>query len=362
MISALFFDTSALKANIIVIDEMHHDVFASSDVVVHRVIIDEVDNINQLFIKVIPCKHIWFVSASFSAIKLRKTPYKITPDQEENIFCRCDPEFVARSLKLTPHTEEVILCDDTDFSLFKDIVPDNCIDSLHACNKRPLQRYIGILSLYGDNCSLHELAEWYLKQLQLKVKELQDDVKKCESLKVLPRKKELIQEQLNSTQKCLVTLQNNIKDHQHHQLQKHHSPKKNEIPKGNFTKNYRINHEILERLKTSPKNKWLIYNSDTRPLIDLQKLLTSEKNRVTCVSLSDKGLLPEKVADYKQHTQVCLINSIKEGCGLNLENTDTILFMHDVDHESAAQIIGRAQRFGRKSILHVIYLLDNTER
>lgn len=56
-----------------------------------------------------------------------------------------------------------------------------------------------------------------------------------------------------------------------------------------------------------------------------------------------------------------LINSMKDGCGLNLENTTHILFLHYTNPEMVEQVIGRAQRPGRTCCLHIVCLYYKNE-
>ena len=49
------------------------------------------------------------------------------------------------------------------------------------------------------------------------------------------------------------------------------------------------------------------------------------------------------------------------GCGMNFENTTDIILMHKIKPEMEKQVIGRAQRPGRKSVLHIHRLLHQNE-
>jgi SNF2 family DNA or RNA helicase len=56
-----------------------------------------------------------------------------------------------------------------------------------------------------------------------------------------------------------------------------------------------------------------------------------------------------------------LINPRFYGSGLNLEMTTDVVMFHKFDTEIEAQVIGRAQRFGRRAPLNVWYLLHDNE-
>ena len=65
---------------------------------------------------------------------------------------------------------------------------------------------------------------------------------------------------------------------------------------------------------------------------------------------------------YKEgNTQILLVNTHHFGSGLNLENTTDLILFHKFDTEIEKQVIGRAQRYGRKEPLNVHYLLYENE-
>jgi SNF2 family DNA or RNA helicase len=65
---------------------------------------------------------------------------------------------------------------------------------------------------------------------------------------------------------------------------------------------------------------------------------------------------------YKEgNTKVLLMNTQHFGSGLNLENTTDMVLFHKFDTENEKQVIGRAQRYGRKDPLNVHYLLYENE-
>jgi hypothetical protein len=79
----------------------------------------------------------------------------------------------------------------------------------------------------------------------------------------------------------------------------------------------------------------------------------------------DKGNIKDidnVVNEYKYgNAQILLSNSTLFGCGMNFENSSHILFVHKMESEIEKQVIGRAQRMGRKSVLEIIYLQHENE-
>ena len=76
-------------------------------------------------------------------------------------------------------------------------------------------------------------------------------------------------------------------------------------------------------------------------------------NQAQCNAIIDK---------YKNsNLDVLLINSKHYGSGLNLENTTDIILFHKFEDQIEKQVIGRAQRTGRKTSLNVWYFLNELE-
>jgi SNF2 family DNA or RNA helicase len=68
------------------------------------------------------------------------------------------------------------------------------------------------------------------------------------------------------------------------------------------------------------------------------------------------------VERYKSgFTNILLINPRQYGSGLCLETTTDMIMFHKFDTEIEKQVIGRAQRYGRKEQLHIHYLLHTNE-
>ena len=56
-----------------------------------------------------------------------------------------------------------------------------------------------------------------------------------------------------------------------------------------------------------------------------------------------------------------MLNTNYYGTGLNLENTTDLIFYHKMSSDMEKQVIGRAQRVGRTSVLNIHYLYQDNE-
>ncbi len=116
---------------------------------------------------------------------------------------------------------------------------------------------------------------------------------------------------------------------------------------------------ILNNLKSDAK--LLIFSAYENTFTNIIPIL--EKLEIQYDYLKGNGYQIQAIIErYKNGSvKVLLVNTRQYGSGLNLENTTDIILFHKFDTEIEKQVIGRAQRFGRKEPLHVHYLLYENE-
>jgi hypothetical protein len=96
---------------------------------------------------------------------------------------------------------------------------------------------------------------------------------------------------------------------------------------------------------------------------DLKQLLN--KYYINYIELDDGNIdnIYESINKYTNgNMNVILLNSNLFGCGLNLECTTDIVFLHKTEEDLEKQIIGRAQRHGRRNKLNLWYLMHENEK
>jgi len=118
-----------------------------------------------------------------------------------------------------------------------------------------------------------------------------------------------------------------------------------------FLKNY------IDNIKDNDMNKKIIIFSDYNNAFEYIQEICN--NKIEYIDL-DKGNIKEMdkaINEYKfGNAKILLCNSKLFGCGMNLENSTDIIFVHKMDKMMENQVIGRAQRMGRKTKLNIIYL------
>lgn len=346
------------KFNIILLNELFVDAYAlmclkDSKVKISRLIIDEIDNIQYSMTQPIKSEKLWLLSASFKPEsnnlnkKISIGPYFFESENIPYITCNTDKDFIKESINLEIPTEEIIKCNDTNISLFQNIVDESTIKALNSINIKNLLKYID----YSDtiprepinNDIYFNLALYYKNNLENKISKYTD---------ILENYPEdiITYDNLIDTRILLDKLQKNINNFEQEKENKNLKNKSYEML------------DIVKRIKNTENSKWLVVNDDYQGLLYSYELLNKENVKNSLLDGGNTDSVNETLQEYKNSDlKVLLINSITEGCGLNLSETTHILFMHKTEPRLIEQIIGRAQRYGRRNRLHIIALLNINE-
>lgn len=120
--------------------------------------------------------------------------------------------------------------------------------------------------------------------------------------------------------------------------------------------------QVIQKLLNENKNgKFLIFSNNDIGLMQINELLIN--NGISSSQISGSSAHINKVVNaYKTgYLNVLLLNAEYHGSGLNLENTTDLIFYHRMSSDMEKQVIGRAQRLGRKNSLKVHYLCYENE-
>lgn len=131
-----------------------------------------------------------------------------------------------------------------------------------------------------------------------------------------------------------------------------------DIPHKEFDKLKNL--EIL--LKNSNEDsKFLIFSSSDFSFERIVKILKDLNINFSDLK-GNKHRIQNTINDYKTgFIKVLLVNIYNYGSGLNLECSTDIIMFHKFDKLIESQVIGRAQRCGRKTSLNIHYLLNENE-
>jgi hypothetical protein len=344
---------------------------------IRRLVVDEIDSIQKRMLNPIQAEHVWLLSASFVHKEyLAIGPYKIKSDYMSDIICKCDPVFVSEHFGMCEPASEIIWCEDSHIALWKDIVPDTVITALNAGDIRPLLKTM--YKVYPqEKRALVNLAEERVKELEERAKELEET---ANSLKLADLSgTEVISDpaRIISEKARLRTQAAREKD-----LAKILSDRLSgfDMPDISGVKFARFIEDIIQRIKTNPASKWIIFNDNQNALFDTQNILKAYDISCGLIDGGNADAISNAIKAYKEgwtheikdasgnkqtiteHYQVLLLNATTEGAGMNLENTSHMLFMHATNSRLVEQVIGRAQRFGRVGQLLIIGMFNNNEK
>ena len=331
--------------------ESYLKVLNDNEIAVCRIVVDEIDIMDKFVCSSVNTKFVWLMSASYSDQK-RLGPYYI--GDHTRVVCKCDALFVRKSLNLPDPLNKIIKCDDAHIQLFKNIIDDKQMKALNAGDHNILNRIMnksGLITpiLYKD------FAGKYAKYLLQKADLLPEAEKELERFVITD---ELTEKEYNIL-RDKVTL---LKKFKHNALL---LSERCSTLKDTFLHNCKetyLESEFIENIESNKTTKWLIFNDNGNVLVRYQELLMKRNIKAVMLDGGNQKLIEKTLKDYKEgDVQVLLLNSMIEGAGMNLENTTHLLFMHKTEEKFIEQVMGRAQRFGRKAPLNVIMLFNKNE-
>lgn len=314
------------------------------ETVIERVIVDEVDTATTLFHNIPSCKRVWFMSASFDAVKHRKIgPFDLKGLDQTTVMqliCRCDASFIQCSQNIEEPVARVITVPDGEIAMFLGGVLDSVdVTFLNALNFKKVKTRNTALVSADEAGTMREYAEALLVALEREFEVLSEmDETKMYGYKA---KYDKLRGRIDRLRRNMDELRVSVD-----------TPSKLDKVR-----------EMCDTIKQHSDTKWIFF-SDDDAIFDQIAPILREKG-VTYVTM-DEGTIVKTEAAIQRYktdpdTRALFINSMRDGCGLNLENTSHVVFLHYTNPHMAEQVIGRAQRPGRTCRLEVICLYHENE-
>ena len=114
---------------------------------------------------------------------------------------------------------------------------------------------------------------------------------------------------------------------------------------------------IKESMKKNKESKFIIFSSWDETFNIIRSACKEENTNVLELS-GTKASKDKKLQKFKNgEERVIFLNSRYNGAGINLEMTTDIILYHDMSEDLKTQIVGRANRMGRKFNLNVHILI-----
>ena len=383
-----------------------------------RIIIDEVVSIKLPADLEFKCNFIWFLTATPSGIKYVRKNYirtlitSMTDNIINNIIIKNNDEFVDSSMNLPNLNQILIKClTPKTLDIVRNFVDDDIINMLNAGNIQDAVTKLNCNVETSENI-LEVITKKIKKELFNKQAELEYEQKRIpDDKKTHDEKLKKINEKISSLTNQLDSIEQRIKTFKEENcpicFMDFDSPMMTNCCNQFFcvqcltlckicpmcrknidlTKCVVINdnkpetktmptikEEIKEHvlfskvdnlinlLKAKPKGKFLLFSNYDQTFENLKKKL-SDENIAYNKLIGSNVVINSIIRKFESNEiRVLMLNASNYGSGLNLQMATDIIIYHELDIELETQVIGRAQRLGRKIPLNVYYLLNDNEK
>jgi hypothetical protein len=317
-----------------------------------RIVIDEIDIMDGYVQSAVPSKFVWLMSASYTNQKVLG-PYTI--GDHTKVICKCHPDFVKKSINLPEPLTSIFRCDDNHITIMDGILNEKEFKALKAGDLSILKRLMnasGQVNLANIADTIGRYAEYLFRKSE-QLEQVEKEVKRYENSSDEQDLKEL---------NLLIDKLNMLKKYRKNSeiLNK----KLEILPDMSIlnTKEKYLEEEFVDKMLQDRNSKWLIFNDNGNVLIKYQMFLMGKGIKTVMLDGGNQKMIERTLNDYKEgDVQVLLLNSMIEGAGMNLENTTHLLFMHKTEEKFIEQVVGRAQRYGRKLPLNIFMLFYKNE-
>lgn len=133
------------------------------------------------------------------------------------------------------------------------------------------------------------------------------------------------------------------------------------VPNPEFDKMKNLKILIKNIFNSNDNTRLIIFSSSEYSLEKIENILNNLNINYTELK-GNKYIIKKNLESfYNGANSILLVNIYNYGSGLNLECATDIIMFHKFDKLIEKQVIGRAQRFGRKNSLNIHYLLNKNE-
>lgn len=389
-ISGLFFDTSSLEEyDVFITTSLYYDmiinVLRQNDINIKRLIFDEIDTISNGIINNIEEKYsydikratneddekkdyissenkiIWFISASFEncvtktgfTFRDKHVPLSYLPE----IICKCEDEFIDNNFKLDEPEIITKNCQDLSDDYFECLSPSQ-LDNINSLS------YQNIHSVYTNEIATnsYDILNIIIDDYIYSINKDTEIINSFKTRIMKSKNHQTILEKEKNIVFCkkLIDICHSIKCSSN--CKDKAECIKNKINNISYS-NTKLNilHEVFKGINKD-KDKVLIFSDFTGSFKQVSSILEKYNIKYTELDGGNTHSIDKSIDMYKNNdTTVLMIDSSSQGCGMNLENTSHLIFLHKTGEVLHNQIIGRAQRPGRTNKLKIIKLLNHNE-
>lgn len=355
-----------------------------------RFIVDEPASL-KLCMEPVHARFYWLITGTPNELYIkRRTGFlnDILPDSEHMdifsyIILKNDDQLVKASYEMPVTQNTHYKCCGNIAALFEGLLPDHLIEKIEAYNISGVLDDLGVVQSFEDI----SLIDIFREKKQKRIDELNREMtgKATERLQLLETHMSLFEERVAKylfLQKCLVCEQRLTRPsilsccqnicctdcvqghcpicrgsdyHMYPVKSEIQFDEKEEFPDEEPQRMHKVK-QMLEIVGNAVDKKILIFSNYNETFTIIKKCLDERK----LIYLELKGTKEKRdntIDLYKTGAvNILLLNTIHSGAGLNLQETTDIILFHRIHEYQKIQVIGRANRIGRKHPLHVHYL------
>jgi SNF2 family DNA or RNA helicase len=118
---------------------------------------------------------------------------------------------------------------------------------------------------------------------------------------------------------------------------------------------------LIDLILNKPDGRFMIFANYNETFSKIELKLKEYETEYHILK-GQNSVIKKYIDDFtNKKVRILMLNATYFGAGMNLQMTTDLIMYHRFTNEMEEQIIGRAQRFGRKTQLNVYYLLHENE-
>lgn len=329
-----------------------------------RVFFDEADSIKNLLKTPLNCQITWFVSASMESLFGKGSSvsignYNLSMNHLKTHDVKCDPEFVNENIILESPLIHKIMFRNIYYNLLKDIVPGQHHNNISAMDYRCLRsefvrdidninsEYIACLYVMKD-CLAKK--DHYSSQIELLKRDYEllikrELFKKADEVKKDIEHYERIIQDCDRKLSCITFFRSKF------DISETFEERSSDI------KLVKIEHVVAEIMQKNKMSQIIIFTNYDYIYTLLSPFLEKMNFSYKFLDGGNINTMDNIIGAYKRREfNILLADSSMYSCGMNLENTTDIIFVHGMEVQREKQVIGRAHRYGRENALNIWYI------
>lgn len=391
-ISGLFMDPTMIKENeydVLITTTLYYDMIINTlrqnSIAIKRLIFDEIDTVASSVMNNMEEKYrfnikrsteeektdekymeannkiVWFISASFeNCVTEQGFTFRnkhVSLDNLHKIMCQCENEFIDKNFEMPEPMIINHICDDLTDDYFECLSPQQ-LDYINSLS------FQNIRSEFTNKIAsnTHDVMKIIIEDYSIAIEKNENLIASFKSVMMKEKNKDVI-----ATANADIVFYNQLLKACHDiKCSKQCEDKvkciREQIESIKYSNTKIAKIETFIQNINKDTDKVLIFSDFTGSFKLVSALLEKYNVKYTELDGGNTKSIDKSIELYKEKdTCVLMIDSSSQGCGMNLENTTHLIFIHKTGESLHNQIIGRAQRPGRTNQLSIISLLNNNE-